>query len=322
MEKALTARDRFYTFFVIDDRARWKTIAFIILTGTVIAGIEILFYYPSVDDIVTFLVAWALICYTISIARYCWFQNFQSLSGDIGYIPGRRLLLQSAASVLVFIVTWKIPRAEALITERRLQETSKTPDDPQSARKARQVLSEAQAAGILAARSTVEQVGKKYISAGKDNPAAWEAAIAFVNYKSFLNGYLSIPVLTQAGPVLHTDYHFKSSVAFGDPQQSVAGRVPKEQASQFRVIGEHDLNPSNTFGNDLIIFEGGGISLDNMEVRRVVFRNLHIFYTGAPLQMEEAYFVNCIFHVEQEHNSPGLLTATLRPSPATSFTAS
>jgi hypothetical protein len=319
MEKSLGIADRFYAFFVTDDSIRWKTIGFIIITGGVFGSIDAAFFTSSLDELVFSLSAWVVLCYVASVAWYCLIR--QPRYAEVISLP-RRLALKFAAAPIAFALAWRIPYAEARIIERRLQEASKTPTDPQSVQEAKQVLSEAQAAGILAARSTVEQVGKKYISAGNDNPAAWDAALAFANYKSFLNSYLAIPVLTMAGPALHTDYHFKSSAEFGDPQQSVAGRVPKEQAAQFRMIGERDLNASNYFGNDLIIFEGGGVSLDNMEVRRVVFRNVHIFYTGAPLQMQEAYFVNCVFRVKQERNSPGLLTATLRPPADTSFTAS
>ena len=161
------------------------------------------------------------------------------------------------------------------------------------------------------------------MDAGENNPDAWDAALACANYKSFLNGYLVVSITTMKGeePVT-THYHFKSSSQFGSPQQTVAGRVPPTQAAKFLIMGEADSNASLAAGPDWIIFDGGGISLDNMEAKRVIFRNVYIFYTGAPLKMQDVYFIGCTFVIERQDNAPNLVFTLLEPPAKVTFAAS
>lgn len=103
---------------------------------------------------------------------------------------------------------------------------------------------------------------------------------------------------------------------------SVLGGVPKAQAAQFLRLGESDPNASSALGNDWILADGGAVTIDNLRLRKVIFRNTYIVYSGGPLEMQDVYFLNCTFNVKQQPNGRALVTAALKPSPATTFGAS
>lgn len=69
---------------------------------------------------------------------------------------------------------------------------------------------------------------------------------------------------------------------------------------------------------DLVAASGGGLILDGMRLRKVILDNVYISYSGGP-QMQEVYFFDCSFSIRQEPNGQALLTAALKPTPATSF---
>ena len=168
---------------------------------------------------------------------------------------------------------------------------------------------------------TIEAVGKKLLEVG--SAEAWDTALDFLNYKSFLNGTLRISVNNVQGKEeLKTEYEFSGPTGQAPPQFGVAGAVPKEQAAQLLHIGEPDLNAPKPLGNDWIIGTGGSLTIDNMQMRRVILRNVNVYYRGGALNMKDVYFVNCTFFVSQQPNGRGLVTAALTTSPATTFTAS
>jgi len=168
---------------------------------------------------------------------------------------------------------------------------------------------------------TIETVGKKLVET--HDPNAWGAAIDFLNYKSFLNVSLSVQVnsVIQNG-TLNTNYNIKSPTGMAPPQISVVGAVPRQQAAQLLIIGQPDPNASAPLGNDWIIGNGGSVTLDGMEFRKVVFVNTNLFYAGGPLKMQDVYFLNCTFSISRQSNGERLVLAALEPSPATTFSTS
>jgi hypothetical protein len=164
----------------------------------------------------------------------------------------------------------------------------------------------------------VETVGTKLVKAG--NMDAWNTALDFVNYKSFLNFSLSIQVRTVVGDgTLTTVYNWNTPNGMARAKFSIAGAVPQGNAAHFRSIGKPDPNESSALGNDWIIVDGGGLVIDGMDMRKVIFRNVYILYDGAPLQMQDVYFINCTFQIKQQSNGERLALAVLRPAPATTL---
>jgi len=168
---------------------------------------------------------------------------------------------------------------------------------------------------------TVEKVGKTLIAVG--TPDTWSAAIDFLNYKSFLNVSLSVAVKSVVGTGdLITQYDITAPSGLTPAKLRVAGAVPREQAAKILRIGQTDPNTSTPLGNDWIIAENGAFTLDNMQLKKVIFRNVLIEYSGGPLQMQDVYFLNCTFVVHQQPNGERLVAAVLERPPAVNFTAS
>jgi hypothetical protein len=167
---------------------------------------------------------------------------------------------------------------------------------------------------------TVQKVGNKLIEVGTS--AAWSAALDFVNYKSFLNVSLAVKFNNVIGTgTLKTEYVTNSPAGLGTPHFGVLGAVPTEQAAQLLQIGKPDPNGSSPLGNDWIIADGGGLTIDNMQMKKVILRNVYISYSGGPLRMQDVYFINCTFAVKQQPNGQRLVAAALSPPPATTFEA-
>jgi hypothetical protein len=168
---------------------------------------------------------------------------------------------------------------------------------------------------------TVENVGRKLVETGRND--AWDAALDFLSYKSFLNASLSLSVTgVQGQEMLYTEYTSLTPTGAAPPKFSVAGIVPKEQAAEFTLIGKPDLNESRPKGNSLILLDGGALTLDGTRLKNVVFRNVYIVYDGGPLIMNDVYFINCTFQMKRNTNEQKLLLTALSPSPAVTFDAS
>jgi hypothetical protein len=169
---------------------------------------------------------------------------------------------------------------------------------------------------------TVEKVGQKLIAVGTTD--AWNTALKFLNYKSFLNVSLSIAVsnVLPEGKSLTTTYMRNTPIGMSPPQFSIAGIVPKEQSAQFVDMRTTDPNASLPLGNEWIIATGGALIIDNMQLKKMIFQNVYIEYDGGPIKMQEVYFLNCTFVVKQQRNGEQLVTAALKPSPAVNFDAS
>lgn len=322
-QETLGAWDKLAEFFLDDDQSRWKAIRWITAIVGALGAADLVFFKAPVDEAV-FLMGFALLL--MSILWLAWYTSFSRSQKEkrAATFMTRRDLIWQGASLLAFLAAVRVQRAAARTVERKLREASQKPLNPQSNHDAREVISRAQAAGIQVAPATVEQVGKKFAYAGRDNPEAWDTALQFVAYKSFLNTTLAIRYrqVGTPGEIVTTKYETRTAPGFGPPVFRVLGAVPLEEAAQFSVIGEPDINAGSDRGNDWIIVEGGGVILDGMRLRKVIFRSVYILYSGGPLEMYDVYFFNCTFSIEQKPNGIGLLTAALKPSPATNFIAS
>ena len=74
---------------------------------------------------------------------------------------------------------------------------------------------------------------------------------------------------------------------------SVGGDVPSERAAQMRLIE----NPPEKLprGKEVILVEGGAMTMDGMYMKNVVLRNVTIFYNGGPAVLDGVIFVDCHF---------------------------
>ncbi len=165
----------------------------------------------------------------------------------------------------------------------------------------------------------IEQTGARLVRAStQDHPAVWDAALRFVDYKSFNNN--SSPFLPDTTKVKEFRDRYIINIPTGavPPKSLLKGLAPADRAAQTGYIGE-DRNKGMTSGPAWIVFEGGEAGLDGIQLRNVVFHNVQVSYYGAPLVMENVYFVDCTFKMNIDRQTQSFALALLAPSPSTSF---
>jgi hypothetical protein len=198
----------------------------------------------------------------------------------------------------------------------RLQQNATDPGSPQRIADVRHILGTAKQRNIRIPADLVESAGRKFVQVSQTTPDAWTAVLDFLNYQSFLN-LSSVPMGQLRTPEKsgHTQYSAKNVLNF--PRETVywMGYSEFPEVAQFREIGAPDLNAGKP-GPAFLLFDGADVLLDNMHIKRVIFRNSHIIYKGGPVDLETVYFVNCTFEIVREPNGLRLAEEVLS-SPAT-----
>jgi hypothetical protein len=168
--------------------------------------------------------------------------------------------------------------------------------------------------------AVIQENGLRFVEASEKSPAAWDAALAFLAYKSFVNTFaVNIPNY-QGDKAGVTHVLIASPVGKEPPKFFSAGTAPKDQAAQVMKIGG-DMDAGKDFGVAYIFAFGGATVLDGLQLRNVVFRDVHVVYSGGPLKMTNVFFLNCTFEMKPDTNTLKLASAALTPGPSTTFSA-
>jgi hypothetical protein len=132
-----------------------------------------------------------------------------------------------------------------------------------------------------------------------DQPGAWEAVIAALNYhSSHASGSVESPVPT--GTIVEATYYYMpSQPGFQRGAISQFGGSHPPNVPQFRSLDAPDLNEKVTTGPSYLFWTGGSVRLDDMFVKRVVFIDALVVYRSGPLELEDVSFIQCTFDVDQ-----------------------
>jgi hypothetical protein len=201
-----------------------------------------------------------------------------------------------------------------------LEKIAANPVDRASALAAKKLIVEAKAASTQLPNNVIEQVGQKFIAASENEPAAWDTAVAFLDYKSSINSSLPIPNEGFRKPGTYTYYHYNVPNGMEAPTLRVAGIVPAESSARLETIGVNQ-NENLPVGAAYIIANGGALALDKTEFRNVILQNVHVYYYGGRVKMANVYFLNCTFEMKPGQNSQKLLLAALTGGASTTFSA-
>lgn len=201
----------------------------------------------------------------------------------------------------------------------RAAQAANLPTDKKNIGEAKAILASAKQSAITLPADVVEQAGKNFVEAASKEPAAWDAALRFAEYRSYLN--LALNILPSPGArTTTTIYTSKGVDGFSAPHFSIAGLIPKDKAARFNPVGSN-LNSDTAYGNQWVILTGGGLLLDGYEVKNVVFTSVHIVYRGGPLRMENVYFVGCTFDFSLNAHGQDIVVAILSPNSSGSIKA-
>jgi hypothetical protein len=177
------------------------------------------------------------------------------------------------------------------------------PSDPRKAHEAEQILAQAKQAKIKIPADVIENAGKAFLAAAKDNPGAWETALALVDYRSSLNES-DAPHPARVAPS-QLDWY---TTVEGWVRKGTLGYrvfavyeplVPNDRATRFEPIGSTD-NATKPTGPSLMVVDGeyqNKFRLDGYWLKHVVIRNATLQYRGGPVILEDVYFVNCKFEI-------------------------
>ena len=300
----------FESLLLRDDEARWKAIGSIILVAGTCGSIDSTFAKSSLQDS-TFVMGALILFMSLGwIAWYCSFRRPQSKEnrGDRRisrhFVSRRAWIAQMAALIFVGL----LPRAEARVAERKLQQASSDPTNPQNITETKQILSRAKAAVIRISSAILAQAGRKFVIASKANPDAVSAVDAFVDYRtSFLNANASASFLQgmknhPLSPSWETDYSYVHRISQGRPVLEPYGWAPASEAARLNPLGAN-ANQNRPIGDALLVVKGGSIQLDGMEVKNVVFENVFAYYYGWATSLDKVSFVNCKVRIAPRPNA-------------------
>jgi hypothetical protein len=317
-------------FLLSDDRARWKTIGWIIIVVGVCGSIDLALLGAPIDDAVPLMGIVALIMSIGSVAWYCSIRP----NRNPGPLPSRRsLALQAIGSAAALLIGVSLFRFQARALDSALLQATKTNDYESTAH----VFQRAMAASIHLDGTLVKKTSQRLLTA-TENPAAWDAAVASVDYSSFLNAskapterkatYILIPAgvsrldWTAKGPGPETQWAFNVHVIGNHYLLLSTDIVTSDRAARFEMIDSAE-NAAQTSGNEALIVDGmnqATILLDDTRIKNAVIRNATIGYDGGRADLENVYFVKCEFRLSQKQNGRELASKLL-DSPTVTFKA-
>lgn len=236
------------------------------------------------------------------------------LGSGVWYVG--RLILENHVRSALGSIHQEIQDVKATLSAIQLKQLSSTPTTPGSLAEVKTVLATAKSNKIPIGSDALASAGKQFMDAAKTNASAWEAALAVIDYKSFLNA--SAPTFMQLENLPKTlSTRYVLPIVTGHEHESsvgVRGVAPKEQAARLNHIGQDD-NANLAQGDQIIFVSGGQILIDDMDLKNVVFRGVKIFYQGGPIMMENVFFVNCTFVIIQKPKGESFATAILNGNP-------
>ncbi len=159
----------------------------------------------------------------------------------------------------------------------------------------------------------VRGIGQNMITASAGSNAvlareAWSTAIQLMDYRSLLNADLNpIPPTAVTRKI---SYGFLFELAFVYPHGGQVGDivkniytagddVPLEQAARLENLGS-TANIGRALGPRVIIVEypNNTIKLDDCWYKNVIVMNTKVGYFGGRMKLENVYFINCEFQME------------------------
>lgn len=183
----------------------------------------------------------------------------------------------------------------------KLREVSQKPTSKENVNAVKQSLDAARTAEVKPSLDAIKDAGDKLLLAGQKNPLAWDAAVAFLEYRTFINsGIVPFPL----EPTINdTQYVYalrlkpnpvanQKGTVLAVRVKETPGEVPLADSARIESL----IKPqSHGSGVRLLIVEGKSdiIVLDGEYFKNVIVRDAIVEYDGGPVRLENVYFINC-----------------------------
>ena len=214
-----------------------------------------------------------------------------------------------------------IHQVRAAVDGIRLGQASENPTNPSSIAEAQVILHDAKSRDIRISQREINESAARFLEASSFNPESWKAAIAFVDYKSFLNATDDrFPGLLK--PLANSGFTLENPIK-GPINFGLAGPlVMPDRAPQIKLLDSPYPNPRDVRGHipEYIRVNGGSLAMDGFYMKQVILDKVHVVYHGGRVKLENVYFVNCTFELEAEPQKPQVdFARTLLAAPSVTF---
>jgi len=305
---------RWYEFFLIDTRARWRSFWIALVLGSVAGGISL-----AAGDNINTNVATALLFASVTFWIKALFYVRRQRELVVAQWPTRRsiwLPMTAAAGFAISIVALK--RTMAHMT-RQIELTLQTAaNDPANFHRVEQILQRADQQGVTLSSAAIKKAGSTLISAAESGvraDSAWDGALHLANYYSRTHLQFVKASLSRWEPWIE-DVTLK--VDPFNPRHRVyqVGRsVPVPQAAVLTYMDQPPVLLRGNSGPEFIGVEASVIFLDDAHWKNVVVRNTTLRYSGRYLYLHNVYLINCSYDIEHNQNGARLLQAVLGGMP-------
>jgi hypothetical protein len=219
----------------------------------------------------------------------------------------------------------KLAELSVLLVPQKLIQTAANPTSKEAISAAKQILATATQQGVQIPPDVLARAGQKFINASRDNPDAWNASLAFLDYRTLLNADLApqppspktVQPNTKVGAYSFA-LNLKPKPGTQQQQHVVAVSVTTseptrhpEESARLELLSAPQAQGS---GVAKIVITGGAdeLVLDDQYLKNVTVINADIDYEGGPVRLENVLFVNCRFHFANQQRSRDLGNSILR----------
>lgn len=215
----------------------------------------------------------------------------------------------------------QISQILSILSPEIIRKAAAHPENPKSVKQVRDAVRKAMKGGERYDPEIISEAGSRFADASRESPAAWDAAISLLDYRSFLN--VSYP---RPEPVKLLDskiaYYtwFTAMPSLGKTYTLGVSRPPN--VAEVHAIGAPDENANLGLRPTFFLITEARLKLDGTVMKNVIIKDSQVDYYGGPIVLENVYFVNCTFAVMREPHGVELAKGIFAANPAVNLTTS
>ena len=202
-----------------------------------------------------------------------------------------------ALSVSMAALDSKVSALQRQTTQIMFKQGATDPTTPEGIENIKFALDSAKKQNFKLPVDEVANAGEKLVAVYSSNQAAWDTALQLANYRSSLNASIADFENHLAGiqTLSNTHYGIEFPPNVEPPKITAYGVAPIDKAARLQLIGQ-DTN-TGPAGNQFLILDGGTIALDDVHIKNVIMRGVHVVHRGRPVIVDHVYFLDCTFDI-------------------------
>jgi len=214
-----------------------------------------------------------------------------------------------------------IAQIKVLLVPQQIQSAAENPSDPKNIKTAVNTFTTSRQQKREIDQAVVIKAGQKFVAASKDSPDAWKAALASIDYKSFLDSvsYVQQATIVQSN-VFATQYDFGPGLPNATTTPLIYyGYGVYPDVPEVHALNAPNLNQGLINGPSYLELSDGHLNLDNLYLKRIIIKNSHVTYYGGPVHLENVVFINCTFEMIRDPGTQEFAKALLSPQSEITF---